>query len=238
MLRRLIVALSLAAAAALCCAYGILHVSVRKAAHMVGRPLADRSRIAFRVDADFTAVERELILEAFREIGRASGCVELTASFERLPAREMLSWRRDSHAAIYRAASPFSWEYHVSRHLAGPGSYMGIAMVTTGDVFIMVSERDEGPGDFRNTVIHEVLHVVFRSGWHSPRGDSLMHESIGGGEQKLLAEERTKLRAICAAVKSRKAVPNVVPGGHSDAHRAAVLGASGRLVQPAVEGRP
>jgi hypothetical protein len=50
-------------------------------------------------------------------------------------------------------------------------------------------------------VTHEVLHVVFRDGWHSKDPDSLMYHSIGGGGQRFLAAEAARLRTLCALAK-------------------------------------
>lgn len=182
--------------------HGLFTLAARKASRALGPALQDRTRIAFRVDAGFTAAERALVLEAFARIRKASGCVDLKASFEKVGFGEVLSWRRDNRATIHRASDPFTWKYQISRYLAGSGSYMGIAMVWTGDIFIMASRRREAPADFGNAVAHEVLHVVFNSGWHSPDENSLMHHSIGGGKQRLLGPEAAKLRAMCA--KGRK----------------------------------
>ena len=233
MVKRLVPILLMVMVVVLAATHGMFNIAMRKAMRMNGPALSDRTAISFRVDDSFTAKERILILEAFGEIKRASGCIELTASFSRIPAGEMLLWRSDKDATIYRASQPFTWMYHAARYLAGPGVYMGIAMITTGDVFIMAAEDDEGTVDFRNTVVHEVLHVVFRSGWHSPRGGSLMYHSIGGGKQKLLAEETAALRAMCASPKIHKVALHEVwvPYRHHDARPAAVPSTAGRMVQ-------
>jgi len=233
MVKRLVPILLMAMVVILAATHGMFNIAMRKAMRVSGPALSDRTAISFRIDDSFTAKERVLILEALGEIRRASGCVELTASFARIPVGEMLTWRRDRDATIYKASRPSTWTYHASRYLAGPGVYMGIAMITTGDVFIMAAENDEGGVDFRNTVVHEVLHVVFRSGWHSPRGGSLMYHSIGGGKQKFLAEETAALRAMCASPKIHKVALHEVwvPRRHHDARPAAVPGATGRMVQ-------
>lgn len=178
--------------------HGLFILAARKSARTLGPSLSSRTEIAFRVDAEFTPAERALVLNAFGQIRKASGCIDMTASFEDVGFGEILSWRRDDRATIHRASNPFTWKYQMSRYLAGPGSYMGIAMVRTGDIFIMTSRSDEIPADFENTVVHEVLHVVFNSGWHSSDENSLMYSGIGGGEQELLEPETAMLRAMCA----------------------------------------
>lgn len=182
---------------------GGLWCSIRHAATTNGPVLVDRTSVRFRVDSSFTVAERKLILEAFRRIRAVSGCVSLEARFEDIGWSELFSWRIDSHATIYRASNPMAWAYHMARYLAGPGSYMGIALVTTGDVFIMAVHND-GRAEFMNTIIHEVLHVVFRSGWHSVRKSSLMYDTIDGN-QHFLAEETAMLRAMCAHPKTERA---------------------------------
>jgi hypothetical protein len=178
--------------------YSLFVFFARKSAYASGPPLRSRTEIAFCVDAEFTPDERALVLETFGRIRMASGCVDLKASFEDIGFGEVFSWRRDDRATIYRGSNPFTWKYNVSRYLAGSGLYMGIAIVKTGDIFIMASRGDENFIDFRNAVTHEILHVLFNSGWHSPDENSLMYRSIGGGKQRLLGPEIAKLRAMCA----------------------------------------
>jgi len=178
--------------------HGFFILAARKSARAVGPILPSRTEIVFRVDASFAASERVLILEALQRIKQVSGCVDLKVFFEHVGTDEILSWRRDGHATIYKASNPFTWKYHMVRYFTGPGSYMGVAMVRTGDIFIIASEDGEGSDAFRNTITHEVLHVVFKSGWHSQDRNSLMYHSIGGSKQLLLESEAAKLRAMCA----------------------------------------
>jgi hypothetical protein len=174
----------------------MLVAAAHRAAHMVGPHLENRTAILFRADDSFSARERILMMEAAEAIAKASGCVKLTLVFGNIPLGEAMTWRSDNSATIYRASNPLTWKRKVADHLAGPGSYMGLAMITTGDIFIMASAAGNET-DFRNTVAHEMLHVVFESGWHSKDPDSLMYRAIGEGTQRLLDEERGKLREMC-----------------------------------------
>lgn len=212
--------------------HGMFDFVMRRAMRTNGPALLNRTVISFRVDDNFTMKERALIFEAFAEIKRVSGCIELTASFVRIPDSEMLLWRSDKYATIYKV-SQSTWVYHVARYLTGAGSYMGMAIITTGDIFIMSSENDDGVVDFKNTIIHEILHVVFRNSWHSSHKGSLMYYNIGGGKQKLLDEEITKLRAMCVMPKVQKVVFHEIwiSRGHSDARLVAVPGTTRRMVQ-------
>lgn len=233
MLRRLVPFLLLMAALIFLATHGVLNFVMLKAARVSGPALSGRTEIAFRVDGKFASVERALILEAFKEIRRASGCIKLTPSFVPIKPGEVFSWRRDQYSTIYRASKPFTWQYHTARFFTGLGSYMGVAMITTGDMFIMASEDGEGRDDFRNTIIHETLHVVFKSDWHSPHEGSLMYKSIGGGKQKFFAEEIAALRAMCVFPKTQRVVLYEVRVSyrHPDARPAAISSPVWRMVQ-------
>lgn len=176
--------------------YGVFNLIMLESLSIKGISLSDRTSISFRVDKSFTKVERMLILEAFTDISRVSGCIKLNVTFAPILGKELLSWRRDNRATMYKASMPFTWRYHSARYLTGKGVYMGVAMLTTGDIFIMADIEDSFI-DFKNTIIHETLHVIFQSGWHSPHGESLMYPSIGGGKQKFLKKEIMALQAMC-----------------------------------------
>lgn len=181
---------------------GLFGLVIYLAEYTGGPSLIDRQVIVFRVDDAFTAKERALILDAFRKVGHASDCVVLKASFETIRSDEILFWRRDGRPTIYKASSPGVWTYNVAKHLTLPHSYVGISFIRTGDIFILNSAEDgdsesESNIEFRNTIVHEALHVVFNSGWHSKDKNSLMYYAIGG-KQRLLEVETAKLRAICA----------------------------------------
>lgn len=233
MLRRLVPFLLLMMALICLATHGALNLVMRQAVRVSGPALPKRTEIAFRVDSRFTSTERALIVEALKEIERVSGCIKLTPSFVLIKTGEVRSWRSDKYSTIYRASKPLTWQYHTARFLTGPGSYMGVAMITTGDMFIMASENGEGHNDFLNTIIHETLHVIFKSGWHSPREGSLMYQSIGGGKQRLFAEEIAALRAMCVLSKTQKVVLYEVRVSyrHPDARPAAVSSPAWRMVQ-------
>jgi len=171
------------------------------AAYIHGVDLPElRTLVRFRVDSSFTQVERTLILEAAKDIERASGgCVQPSVVFEPISFQEAFSWREDGRATIYRAANWREWAYHLAKRLSAPDNCVGIAFTRTGDIFIMVS-CEPGEIDFRNTVTHEMIHVIFRNGWHSSDRNSLMYYSIWGNKQKLLSVEADKLRALCPKV--------------------------------------
>lgn len=203
MIRKLMPIVLILMVVSLAATSGILWFAIRRAAATNGPALASRTSVRFRIDASFTASERALILEAFRKIKAVSGCVSPEALFDDVGWSELFSWRLDSRATIHRASNPMSWTYHMARYLAGQGSYMGIALVTTGDIFIMTTGREDRAA-FMNTIIHETLHVVFWSGWHSMRKESLMYDTIDGS-QHLLSEEVAMLRAMCAHPKTERA---------------------------------
>jgi hypothetical protein len=238
-IKRLVPILLVALVAFLAAAHGAFLLVARGASGMIGPPIPNRLAIRFRIDAEFTPTERVLILEAFRLIRLESGCIELTASFEPIGFGEILTWRRDDRATIHRGASHATWKRQMADYLAGPGSYMGIAMVTTGDLFIMASAAD-GPDDFRNTMVHEVLHVLFQSGWHSQDPKSLMYHSIGEGNQKLLGPEKAMLRHLCGASRYSGFIPHgkLVSHRHLDVHPASFPGGKRSLVQQTGEARP
>lgn len=169
-----------------------------RAAHAPGVSLpGQRTAVAFRADSTFTQDEQILILEAAKAIDLASGgCVHPSVVFEPIRFSEATSWREDGRATIYRAASWHEWAHHLAKKLAEPDHCVGISFTCTGDIFVMISRR-AGKVDFRNTVIHEMLHVVFKNGWHSTDKDSLMYHSIGGNRQKMLGVETNRLRAMC-----------------------------------------
>jgi len=195
-IRRLVPFLLLMMALVIGSSYGVFIFSMLKAARVCGSALISRTVIQLRIDDSFTTVERTLILQGIQELSNVAKCLKLTIAFDCVLFSESLSWRTDAYATIYRSSNPVTWQYHIARFLSGPGSYMGIAMTTTGDMFIMASERGDGAVNFRNTIVHETIHVLLYGGRHSKNKKSLMYHIISG-DQKLLPADVFRLKALC-----------------------------------------
>lgn len=157
--------------------------------------LKNRVKINFRVDDDFSTMEKSLILKAFQKINSLSGCVNLKVNFENITLRDIFLWERDGRPTIYKSSNLLSWKSYMFYYISNSVNNLGIAIIKTGDIFVTVSSDNEDK--FQNVISHEILHIIFSSGWHSKEEDSLMNATIGEKKQTFKFSEIYKLRQLC-----------------------------------------
>lgn len=171
-------------------------------ATFVKRP--DDKHYVFHIDDKFNEDEIFLIQKALNSVELVCPCVKLTFVVEPVSFLKALSWRSDQTYSIYKADNKLRWTYYTAKRLLDDdGPKLGVTILMSGDIFVFFGVNKNDSQDdkdiFKYTIIHEVIHALLISGWHSDNPQSIMYHVIGGRlfDQKLLEEEKNKLEKIC-----------------------------------------
>lgn len=156
------------------------------------KKLINRRNVEFHIDSTFSKKEILIIRKAFRRWEEETeGYIKISSRVRKVSGLEVFSWLSDGIPTIYNATYNLGWKRHIAKHIANCENTLGLAMIYTGDIFLLegYSKRFEG------IVTHEVGHIYLGK-FHSSDINSIMYPAIGDNttNRKITNVERYILR--------------------------------------------